>query len=192
MVAESPALIELAWIPWNLANRSAWCGANRIDCLYLLAESDDPLTTQLAEKNQFLLADVRMTFVRSLSNSLIVPASAVVREAREEDLGALRLIALKAHRDSRFYFDPHFDRAKCDLLYETSIEKSIRGFAKEVLVAEVDRKTVAYVTINLNGSEAQIGLLGVAEGHQGAGVGSRLVTHSLSWAAEAALNELVS
>jgi dTDP-4-amino-4,6-dideoxy-D-galactose acyltransferase len=171
--------------PVEFGESLAWCGANRIDCLYLLAESDDPLTTQLAEKNQFLLADVRMTFVRSLSDSLIVPASAVVREAREEDLGALRLIALKAHRDSRFYFDPHFDRAKCDLLYETWIEKSIRGFAKEILVAEVDRKTVAYVTINLNGSEAQIGLLGVAEGHQGAGVGSRLVTHSLSWAAEA-------
>jgi len=161
-----------------------WCAANRIECLYLLADSDDPETAHLAETNQFLLADVRMTFERTIGEISLVPTSVVVRLAREEDLGALRAIAQRGHRDTRFYFDRHFDRAKCDLFYETWIENSFRGFAHVVLVAEVDRKPVAYITGHLRGNEAQIGLMGVSEGHQGIGLGSILVQHFLAWAAK--------
>jgi len=161
-----------------------WCAENRVECLYFLADSDDPGTARLAESNKFLLVDVRMTFERPLREVSPVPASAVVRPAREEDVEALRAIARKAHRDTRFYFDPHFDRTKCDLLYETWIAKSVHGFASFVLVAEVDRKPVAYITSHLRGSEAQIGLTGVAEDRQGAGLGSLLVQHFLAQAAK--------
>jgi len=160
-----------------------WCAANRIECLFFLADSDDAQTARLAEANQFLLADVRMTFERKVGESSVSSSDAVVRFAREEDLGALRAIAKTGHRDTRFYFDQHFDRAKCDLLYEAWIENSFRGFAQDVLVAEIDQKPVGYITIHLRGDEANIGLVGVAEGHQGVGLGSILVRHFLSWAA---------
>lgn len=160
-----------------------WCVANRIECLYLLADSEDPQTAHLAETNGFLLADVRLTFERTIGEISCMPASQVVRLARQEDLGALRAIARTGHRDTRFYFDRHFDRAKCDLLYETWIENSFRGFAQAVLVVDVDRKPVGYITSHLRGEEVQIGLMGVADGHQGAGLGSILVQHFLSWAA---------
>ncbi len=160
-----------------------WCAASRIECLYLLADSDDPQTTRLAETNEFLLADVRITLERTLVELPCIPRDVAVRPAREEDLGTLRAIARTGHRDTRFYFDPHFDRAKCDLLYETWIERSFRGSAEVVLVAEVARKAVGYITGHHRGDEAQIGLIGVAEGHQGSGLGSTLVKHFLSWAA---------
>ena len=160
-----------------------WCAANRIECLFFLADSDDAQTARLAEANQFLLAAVRMTFERKVGEPFVSPADAVVRSAREEDLGALRAIAKTGHRDTRFYFDQHFDRTKCDLLYEAWIENSFRGFAQDVLVAEIDQKPVGYITIHLRGDEAHIGLVGVAEGHQGVGLGSILVRHFLSWAA---------
>ena len=160
-----------------------WCVANRIECLYLLADSDDSQTTHLAETNEFLLADVRLTFERTIGEISFMLSSQVVRLARQEDLAELRAIARTRHRDTRFYFDRHFDRAKCDLLYETWIENSFRGFAQAVLVVEVDRKPVGYITGHLRGEEAQIGLLGVADGHQGAGLASILVQHFLSWAA---------
>ena len=68
--------------------------------------------------------------------------------------------------------------------YETWIENSFRGFAQAVLVVEVDRKPVGYITSHLRGEEAQIGLMGVADGHQGAGLRwTSLVQHFLSWAA---------
>lgn len=170
---DHPALNELL----------VWCVANRIECLYLLADSDDPQTARLVETNEFLLTDVRMTFERTLGEPSFMPTGVAVRPAREEDLGTLRAIAQTGHRDTRFYFDPHFDRAKCDLLYETWIENSFRGFAESVLVAEMDGRPVGYITGHKRGDNAQIGLIGVAEGHQGAGLGSILVKHFLSWAA---------
>jgi dTDP-4-amino-4,6-dideoxy-D-galactose acyltransferase len=162
-----------------------WCAVNRIDCLYFLADPDDPQTVRLAERNQFQLTDIRVTLERPLSEVSLVPSGAVARLARDEDINSLRLIAKKGHRDTRFYFDSHFDEAKCDLLYETWIEKSVQGFANAVLVAEVDRNPAGYITAHLREDGAQIGLLGVAEGHRGAGIGSNLVQQFLSWAAGA-------
>ena len=78
-----------------------------------------------------------MTFERKLGDVPGLPTSPVVRPAREEDLQQLRALASKGHRDTRFYFDRHFDHTKCDLLYETWIEKSFRGFEQGMLVVEV-------------------------------------------------------
>ena len=175
--------------PTRLDDRSmkellSWCSENRIECVYLLADLDDPQTTQLAETNEFLLADVRVTLERTVNKAVPALPCDLVREAREGDLEALRAIARTVHRDSRFYFDRHFDRAKCDQFYETWIANSLRGYATAVFVAEVGGKPVAYITAHLRGEEAQIGLLGVAEGYRGASLGSRLVRHFLSWAAK--------
>jgi dTDP-4-amino-4,6-dideoxy-D-galactose acyltransferase len=101
--------------------------------------------------------------------------------AREEDFSALRTIAREGHRDTRFYFDEHFDRAKCDLLYETWIENSFKGYAQAVLVAEVEGKAVGYITCHLDREQSQIGVVGVAAGYQGAGLGTKLVQHFLAW-----------
>lgn len=162
----------------------SWCSENRIECVYLLAEPDDPQTARLAEVNEFLLADVRLRFERAVDQPPPTLTSSVVRLAREEDLEALRAIARTVHRDTRFYFDQHFDRAKCDQFYETWIEKSLRGYARAAFVAEADGKAVAYVTCHLRGDEAQIGLLGVADGYRGASLGSTLLRHFLIWAAK--------
>ena len=166
----------------SLKETLSWCRANHIDCLYFLADSDDARTCRLAERNGFFQTDVRMTFERALSeNDLISSPREAVRLAREEDFSALRAIARAGHRDTRFYFDEHFERTKCDLLYETWIANSFNGFAQAVLVAEVDGKAVGYITCHLRGQEAKIGIVGVATGRQGAGLGTKLVQHFLSW-----------
>lgn len=160
----------------------SWCRANHIDCLYFLADADDARTCRIADRNGFFQADVRMTFERSVSlNELNPPPGDSVRLAREEDFPALRAIARDGHRDTRFYFDEHFDRAKCDLLYETWIENSLRGYAQAVLVAEVDGRVAGYVTCHLRGEESQLGIIGVAAGRQRSGLGTKLVRHFLAW-----------
>ncbi len=99
-------------------------------------------------------------------------------------MSALKAIAKTGHRDTRFYFDLHFDRAKCDLLYETWIENSFTGFAQAVLVAEMNAEPVGYITCSSQGAESQIGLLGVAEKCQGMGLGKQLVESFLAWSVE--------
>jgi dTDP-4-amino-4,6-dideoxy-D-galactose acyltransferase len=169
----------------RLSEVVAWCRVNRIDCLYFLADSDDAQTSALAWRNAFLNTDVRLTFERTLAGSTAVtPPGDSVRLARPGDLGTLKAIARTGHRDTRFYFDPHFEQVKCDLLYETWIEKSFSGFAQSVLVAEVNGEAAGYVTCNLQGAESQIGLLGVADKYQGIGLGRQLVAGFLAWSVE--------
>ena len=162
-----------------------WCSEERIDCLYFLADSNHAATCALAENNGFALTDVRLTFERMLvPGDDQFPPSAEVRLARESDLDSLRSIARSAHHDTRFYFDPHFDRTLCDRLYETWIENSFHGFAQAVLVAEMDRKAVGYLTIRSKGPESQIGLLGIDDLHQGKGLGTKLIQRFLAWSME--------
>jgi dTDP-4-amino-4,6-dideoxy-D-galactose acyltransferase len=162
-----------------------WCRDNHIDCLYFLADADHAATVRLAESDGFQLTDVRMTLKRAIGEAdALTPPSDGIRLAREQDLTALRAIARMAHHDSRFYFDEHFDREKCDLLYQTWIENSFHGFAQAVLVAEVEGRAAGYLTCHLKGMESQIGLVGIAAEYQGRGLGSRLIRHSLSWSRE--------
>lgn len=159
-----------------------WCTTNHIDCLYFLADSDDARTSFLAQSNGFLHTDVRLTFQRTLSENAPVPSLGDnVRLGHSADLGELKAIARSAHRDTRFYFDHHFERAKCDLLYEVWIEKSFSGFAHAVLVAGVNARAVGYITCALRGAESQIGLVGIADEYQGRGLGQQLVQGFLAW-----------
>jgi dTDP-4-amino-4,6-dideoxy-D-galactose acyltransferase len=169
----------------NLSEVLTWCKTNRIDCLYFLADSDDAQTSALAARNGFLPTDVRLTLERTLAGSAPIAAPGdKVRLARREDLGVLKAIARTGHRDTRFYFDLHFERSKCDLLYETWIENSFTGFAQAVLVAEVNAEPVGYLTCSLQGEESQIGLVGVADKCQGMGLGQQLVESFLAWSVE--------
>jgi len=169
----------------DLSEVLTWCKTNRIDCLYLLADSDDAQTSSLAERNGFLHTDVRLTFERAFRESTpVAPPGDNVRLAQLGDLGALKAIARTGHRDTRFYFDLHFERAKCNLLYETWIENSFNGFAQAVLVAQVNGTAVGYLTCSLRGVESQVGLVGVADKYQGMGLGKQLVVGFLAWSVE--------
>ena len=169
----------------TMAECALWCRQHRIDCLYFLADSNDLETPRLAEANDFHLTDIRMTLGR-----VVVPEDFAAnsfdgfRHAREDDLRALRSIARTSHHDTRFYFDGHFEQEKCDLLYATWIENSLRGFAQAVLVAEADGEPAAYLTCHLDDQASQIGLVGVGEGHRGKGLATKLVRAFLSWSRE--------
>jgi dTDP-4-amino-4,6-dideoxy-D-galactose acyltransferase len=164
-----------------------WCGENKIDCLYFLADADDAKTVRLAQQNNFIQTDVRVTFERLLINDdRLLPESAdgIVRLGDERDLVALRKIASTCHRDSRFYFDEEFERSKCDLLYATWIESSFKDFAQAVLVVEVAAQPVGYITCHLSGRESRIGLVGIADTQKGKGLGKKLVKRFLAWSSE--------
>ena len=162
----------------GLARIEDWCAAERIRCLYLLADSDDPETMELAAGHGFRFIDIRTHFERPVEiQSHLAPPG--IRPARPEDLPALAEIASRSHTDSRFYYDPHFPRERCDALYAIWIEKSCQGYANAVLVAERENKLAGYITCDWTGPTGQIGLIAVASWARGAGLGKTLVRSSL-------------
>jgi dTDP-4-amino-4,6-dideoxy-D-galactose acyltransferase len=157
-----------------------WCAQHRIDCLYLRADSNDAETIRVADAMQFQLVDVRLTFERALAIAPPLPAS--IRSWCEADLATLASIAGVSHSDSRFYFDGHFPRERCDQLYRVWIERSCHGWADAVLVAELEGCPAGYVSCHLETDDTgSIGLIAVAPEHRGAGLGTHLVNAALQF-----------
>ena len=153
-----------------------WCRTERIDCLYFLAELDDPDTLRIAGEHEFQLVDVRVTLeARRPSDPRPPLPCRDVRLFRAEDLPALRELARRSHRDTRFYFDSRFPDEACGRLYEAWIEKSCGGGADAVFVADVGAGPVGYATASrINEHEGQLGLLAVDSSAQGRGLGRQL------------------
>jgi ribosomal protein S18 acetylase RimI-like enzyme len=108
--------------------------------------------------------------------------SGSIRPSTHADIPALRTIAAANHTDSRFYADGRFARAKCDELYATWIEKSCRGWADVVFVAELDGAPVGYLSCHMKPAKTgSIGLVGLAAHAQGRGLGRRLVAAGVDW-----------
>jgi dTDP-4-amino-4,6-dideoxy-D-galactose acyltransferase len=166
----------------------AWAKRHAVECLYFLADADDPATGRVAEERGFRQVDVRVTLERRL-DGLLAPADdashGLVRPAVANDRPALRALARVSHRDSRFYHDPGFPAARCDDLYETWIDKSVSGYAERVLVVDHDETAVGYVSCHFSDADnASIGLFAVSPAHQGRGAGRALLAAALRWFAE--------
>jgi dTDP-4-amino-4,6-dideoxy-D-galactose acyltransferase len=170
----------------------AWSKTHAVECLYFLADSDDPDTVRVAEDHGFRQVDLRVTLQARLDSQGLTPAShtkpaalapCLTRSFAPADLPALRALARVSHRDSRFYADPNFPTSRCDDLYETWIEKSCQeGYADAVLVGEQGGVAVGYVSCHRGERDTgQIGLFAVDVAHRGRGVGGALVTAALDW-----------
>ena len=163
-----------------VASARHWCRANQIDCLYFLADSDDPDTVTLAQVNAFRLVDIRLTMEHLLGGGA-GPAPAV-RPFQPTDATGLRAIARVSHRDSRFYYDARFARRQCDTLYEAWIERSFRGWADAVLVADWDGTPAGYISCHLAPpGVGSIGLFAVAQEYQRRGLGQQLISAALEY-----------
>lgn len=164
-----------------------WRRRERIDCLYLLSDAGDLVTLRLAEERGFRLVDVRVTLDRTIDAA---PGAGWerIRSARPSDVPELRAIAATSHTASRFYADGRFERARCDELYATWIEKSCAGFADAVWVAEVDGRASGYLTCHRReNGRGEIGLVALVPSGQGQGLGRELVLRGLAWFREQGL-----
>jgi dTDP-4-amino-4,6-dideoxy-D-galactose acyltransferase len=180
--------------PETIAAIMAWCKANAVECLYFLADPDDPGTVRLAEDHGFRQVDIRITLERRLDGARRLPdaeGSPVIRRFVSADIPALRALARVSHHHSRFYHDPSFARSRCDDLYETWIDKSCHGYADAVLVVDYGAGAVGYVSCHLAGRDTgEIGLFAVGAAHQGAGAGRALLSGSLRWFAEQGMSHV--
>jgi GNAT superfamily N-acetyltransferase len=157
-----------------------WCRAEKIDCLYLLAD-EDLEAMRVLEAAAFSPVDERVTL--ELQPVPAVPSlPADTRPARESDIAALREIAAVSHTDSRFYNDGRFDWNRCDELYRVWIEKSCRGWADHVVVVERGGGAIGYLSLHLREpGSAMIGLIGVDPRFRREGIGTSLLAGALAW-----------
>lgn len=166
-----------------------WCANNSIDCLYFLARADKPSVRRVAQMYGFDLVDMRVTYVRALTDH--TPSAkhypeTLVRAAELADLPTLQEIAGHSHTDSRFYADAHFPRHLCDALYSTWIARSYAGGADAIFVAELERSPVGYISCHKDTVDKQgsIGLVGVDKRVRGQGIGNALIGQALDWFGE--------
>jgi ribosomal protein S18 acetylase RimI-like enzyme len=175
--------------PGDLAEIDTWCNHHSVACLYFLATSGDPVTVRTAEDEGFRLTDVRVTFEGATDNwpdetRRVDPPGVSIRPSAAGDVESLQKIAAASHRDTRFFFDLNFPRAKCELLYARWIAASCSGFADIVFVGDTAGEALGYITCHLpqDGQQAgRIGLVGVAPMARGRGLGRLLVQCALSW-----------
>lgn len=125
-------------------------------------------------------ADVRVTLDHDLSD---IMARDVVRTWQPSDIEPIAAIAREAFRGkTRFYNDSGFPDDRCDDLYETWARDHIADTSWDVLVAEREHDVAGFVTIRVDGEQANIGLAAVASEHQGHGSGTDLVNAAVAWA----------
>ena len=169
-----------------------WCAQHEIDCLYFLADADHAGTVELLEAHGFGLKDVRMTYVhhrpeRRKATFPTLPGEMCIRLSRPMDIPLLEAIAATAHTDTRFYFDCRFPASEASRLYQIWIRKSCEQDGSTVLVLEdsVRPEPVGYISCALDGDRAgHIGLVGIAAGYRGQGLGGHLVRAALDWFAQ--------
>lgn len=159
-----------------------------VECLYFLADAEDHDRVRAAEAEGFGLVGIRLTLARETGSGATVATDSRVRVARSDDVPVLVPLARRSHRNTRFYRDPRFDRARVDDMYGIWIERSVHGeLADAVFVAEVRERPSGYLTIAREADAAVIGLVAVDESVRGQGIGSALLCAALRWAADAGL-----
>lgn len=164
------------------------CAEAGVECLYFLCDAAQADSLALARARGFLEVDDRLTYALRTAERGEAPhvAEVTLRAGRRADAAALATIAGESYGASRYFHDPNFPAERCRQFYRDWILRSLEGrFDDAVLVAEVDREPVGYVSCRaLTANLGSIGLIGIDAAHQGRGLGKRLVHAALEWFAE--------
>ena len=161
----------------HLDGLGEWAVENTVGLMCLLVDANRPAEIQEAERIGYRTMDIRVTLTMKACHRL-----SWVRLARAEDTSKLMAIAREAFHLTRFYADPSLDDTRCDDLYAEWTRSLCAGAASVVLVSELEGQPVGYVTVNLDGTESEIGLIAVAADWRGQHIGSTLVNGAIDWA----------
>jgi len=165
-----------------------WCKSQEIDCLYFLANTDDPATIRQVEREGFNLVEVRLKFERKTAgwDPATRPKASEgiqIRPAKEDDIPILQDIATNSYINTRYYVDEHFSEEKCQELYRIWVKRSCQGHAQMALVAETDGQIQGYITgyRNPESTDGQFDLTGVRNEVRRSGIGHELFRSGLDW-----------
>lgn len=131
----------------DAAEADQWGKDNSVGCLFCLLPLSKIASVHEAAHRGFKLVDVRVEF--SVRPSLVIPA---VREAKPQDADAIKQIAYRSFRKTRFHNDRHFDRDKVNAMYAnwaltskgaTFVVEGNAGIAGFVVVGDTHLELIA-------------------------------------------------
>jgi RimJ/RimL family protein N-acetyltransferase len=176
-----------------------WSSANKIDCLYYIADSDDIQSIRLAEENGFRNVEIRITYELSLDGwdpdtRKIRNPDVHLRNASAEDLPTLIDMSKDSFVNSRWYFDPNFPKNKTRAYYPVWIRNSINGYADFVLAAELGGNVLGYISGNRakSGRDGTLEIMAVRPEARGLGIGHELISGGLDWHVRDEAKEIVT
>jgi dTDP-4-amino-4,6-dideoxy-D-galactose acyltransferase len=153
---------------------------HQIKLVEYLCNCHDSRSVNVAEKNGFHFADIRLTFARKLGEAAVaqLPAGIGFKKAGQKDIARLRKISSGIYKDSRYFFDQKFDPLKAREFYQNWVEKGVLGtFDHECWCLYDANGPFAFCTIRYGArSGASIGLFGMAARYQGRGLGKQLLS----------------
>lgn len=135
-------------------------------------------SVRIAEENGFNFTDIRLTYKKSLNERESVALDGLIfKKAVEKDILRLRVICRDFYKDSRYYFDSHFDVEKTREFYQRWVEKGVRGeYDHECFCFYDNEVPIAFCTVKYNKQKSvNIGLFGVDRMYQGNGLGEKLL-----------------
>ena len=158
--------------------------ANHIKVLEYLCNCHDRESVIVAERQGFHFVDIRLTFeikTRYMEPDPL-PEGFTYGIAEPRHIEELKRVGNNIYKDSRYYFDGHFDPQRINEFYRGWVEKAVLGTFDDICYCIFkEDKPVGFCTLRYTKLEsANIGLVGFSEDFQGLGLGKKLMNHIIS------------
>lgn len=133
------------------------------------------------EKLGFCYIENLLTFTFNFKKRQLPFPNIVIRTWKEEDLEPLAVIGKTAFKYDRFHADPIISKTNADIIKQEWVLNSCKGYADEVLVAEIDNRCVGFITLKIKNETGIIDLIAVDPRYSGKGIGTEIIYGALQW-----------
>ena len=144
---------------------------------YLFVDPSNQNLNIEARANAGLYVDTRTVLCQDLKLSYDTPTGLeYYKDASAEP--ELEELAIRSGVFSRFAYDPKIGTNKFEALYRLWLKRSLlKEIASETIVYRHQEKICGFVTMSINTEthNAKIGLIAVAQGMEGMGIGTKLI-----------------
>lgn len=132
---------------------------------------------ELSDYNE-LYNETQLTFFKTIENSTSPPDKKIFSALRDKDFEIEQIynLAFESGRNSRFKHDKKFTEKEFCELYKCWVDNSLnKKLAEDLLIYRVQDEIWGFITYNLMGLHASIGLIAVSPHKRGKGLGFKLL-----------------
>ncbi len=153
-------------------------GVNNVDLIQAKVEINELEKINFLEQNSFNFADLKINFYTKIDSNKRIDERIVFAEPM--DTLKITEIANDMFSHSRYYAALDvFGKDKVSRLYQTWVEKSIKGqFDDYCLICKQNETVCGFITVKelIDQRSAQIGLIGVSDHFRNKGIASTLIS----------------
>ena len=174
-------------LPWDsdffelkiaeISNQKTTTNKNLEDFDLIYYKSKESFTIKIKGfKNSF--SEIKILFVKDILSNKIEDNNIFSIKKTVFNVSEIYELAYESGKFSRFNLDPKFNHNKFIELYKKWVDNAMNNsFADDLIVYKESDKILGFVTYQISGDEATIGLIAVNPDFQGKGIGSKLLNH---------------